>query len=65
MYAIVNRKTGKWLYGTDFRRDPHTQRTSDDIAMTFGTRERAEAEYAKRQCGKTYEVVAVRIEILE
>lgn len=64
MYAIQNKRTFKWLYGTDFTQNPHTQRTSFDRALTFETYEDAEIEYKRRMCGKTYEIVAVRLECL-
>ncbi len=65
MYAIRNKRTWEWVYGTDFRRSPHTQRTSEDKALIFETREDAEIEYKHRMCGKTYEIIAVRLEAIE
>ena len=65
MFAIRNKRTGTWLYGTDYRYMPHKQRTSEDRAQTWETREDAEYEFRHRQCGKDYEVVPVRIEVLE
>ena len=65
MWAIRNKRTRKWLYGTDFRRYPYTQRTSEDKAMTFDEYEDACFEFNRRMCGKSYEVVPVRLEALE
>lgn len=39
MYAIRNKKTGLWLYGTDWRYTPPHQRTSEDRIQTWETRE--------------------------
>lgn len=67
MYAIRNRRTRKWLYGTDrsYSDGKPRQRTSDDRAMLWETYEEARAEYNYRRCGKDYEVVPVRLEALE
>lgn len=67
MYAIRNKRVWptRWVYGTDFTRSPHTQRTSEDKALIFETREEAELEYKRRMCGKTYEIIAVRLEAIE
>lgn len=65
MYAIRNKRTRKWLYGTDFRHYPYTQITSFEQARTWDTYEEACSEFNHRMCGKCYEVVPVRIEALE
>ena len=65
MYAIRNRKTLKWVYGTDFGRFPHTQRTSEDNVMIFETLDQARTEFKRRMCGTSYEIVPVRVEVLE
>lgn len=62
MWAIRNKRTKKWLYGTDFRHVPHTQRTSHEQVLTFEYLEEAEYQFKRRQCGKDYKIVAVRIE---
>ena len=64
-YAIMNKRNGKFLYGTDFRRSPFRQMTSEDIAIIFRTREQAELAMQFRRCGKDYVVVPVRIEELQ
>ena len=65
MYAIRNKRTKKWVYGTDFRRWPHTQFTSEEQALLWDDYEAAAYEFKHRQCGKSYEVVPVRLEALE
>lgn len=72
MYAIRNKRTGLWLYGTDYRyhsagydRPSRRQRTSKERVMTWETRQQAEIEFVARGCGEDYEVVPVRLEALE
>lgn len=65
MYAIINKRTGKYLYGTDFRYFPAHQRTSYDRAALFEDLEMAEYHFKQRHCGKDYKIVAVRLEVLE
>lgn len=61
MYAIRNRKTKKWVYGTDYRYSPRRQRTSFDRALTYEDYDHAKLAFVCRQCGKDYEVVPVVI----
>ncbi len=61
MYAIKNTRTGKWLYGTDYRRSPPTQRTCTERVATFYDEEDALREFRHRKCGKDYRVVKVKI----
>ena len=65
MYAIRNKRTRLWVYGTDFRYYPHRQKTSEDRALIFETYEAAERDFKWREAGKTYEIVPVRLEALE
>ena len=65
MWAIRNKRTRKWVYGTDYRHYPPTQRTSEDKALILETAEEAEAEMRYRRCGKSYEAVPVRLEVLQ
>lgn len=65
MFAIRNKRTGRWVYGTDYRYFPHRQRTSFDRALIFEDRESAELEFKVRSCCKDYEIVPVRLEALE
>ena len=61
MFAIRNKKTKKWVYGTDHRYWPYRQRTSFEQAMTFPDRETAEFTAHIRRCSKDYEVVEVEL----
>lgn len=65
MYAIRNKRTGRWLYGTNYLSFQLRQRTSHDKALIFEDRESSELEFKVRSCGKDYEVVPVRLEALE
>lgn len=57
MYAIRNRRTKKWVYGTDYRYHPYHQRTSKDQAITYDDLEYAEWDFRHRKCGKDYEII--------
>lgn len=61
MYAIRNKRTKKWVYGTDYRYSPRRQRTSFDRALTYENYDRAKLDFIGRQCGKDYEIVTVVI----
>lgn len=61
MYAIKNTRTKKWMYGTDFRRRPRTQRTSSEKAKLFDEEMDALSEFKFRECGKDYKVVQVEL----
>ena len=61
MYAIRNRKTKKWVYGTDYRYSPRRQRTSLNRALTYEDFDHAKFDFKHRQCGKDYEIVSVVI----
>lgn len=65
MYAIRNKRSGRWLYGTNYCYFPRRQRTSHDRALIFEDRESAELEFKVRSCGKDYEIIPVRLEALE
>ena len=67
MYAIRNKRTRKWLYGTDrsYADGKPRQRTSDFRAMLWEHYEDASLAFRLRGCGKDYEVVPVRLEALE
>lgn len=65
MYAIRNKRTRKWMYGTDYTTVPPRQRTSEDKALLFETEQDAQNEFRWRKCGKSYEIVPVRLEALE
>ena len=77
MYAIRNRKTKKWVYGTDFRmKHPrikkreisgknfsHEQKTSFNKALIFGDLIEAQVEFEYRACGHDYEIVEVELKV--
>lgn len=64
-YAIRHKRSGKWVYGTDYRYHPYHQKTSHDKAILFDSYESAHSAYRFRLCGKDYEIVAVKIEEAE
>ena len=60
MFAIQNRKTGKFLYGTDYRYSPPRQRTSLNEMRTYSDLRYAVADYNNRRCGKDYRIVVLK-----
>lgn len=64
MYAIMNIKTGKFVYGTVFRQRRNTraymQCTSKDQMLTYPTQEEAELAFKVRSCGKDYRIVVLK-----
>lgn len=66
MCAIRNKKTNKWVYGTDFRYDPTHQRTSNFRAITYANEFYAESDFKHRQCSQAlYEIVPVELKVVE
>lgn len=65
MYAIQNKRTGKFVFGTDRRYPGNHQRTSYEQALTFDDRWVAEFEFKIRKCGKGYRIVKVELTVLE
>jgi hypothetical protein len=65
MYAIRNKRTKKWLFGTDRRYHPWHQRTAEDRALILPDFDTAKLEFLARQCNKDYEIVPVRLEEIE
>jgi len=61
MYAIINKRTKKWLYGTDYRYSPNHQRTSHERVLVFEDFESAKAEFIVRKCGKDYDIVPIAV----
>ena len=60
MWVIKNRRTGKYVYGTDYDRNgPPVQRTSFNKALTFDNREECELVMRYRRCGRDYKPVEV------
>ena len=64
-YAIRNRKTKKFVTGTDYRYNPPHQITSKDCAYIYEDEDYAIHGKNFRCCGKDYEIVPVRIEAIE
>jgi len=64
MYAIINKKTKKFVTGTDYRYNPRRQFTSRNAALTWGYAFEVETEFLIRGCGEDYEIVDVLIEII-
>jgi len=64
MYAIQNIKTGKFVYGTDYRyRRPgkkHNQRTSKNKMLTYDDYYEAAQDFRSRGCGKDYRIVVLK-----
>ena len=65
MYAIYNKRTKKFLYGTDYRYSPPRQRTSFDDALLFESDFKVKQALKHRRCGKDYVAVRVSISISE
>lgn len=67
MYAIINSKTKKFLYGTNYNYDvsKQRQRTSFDRALIFETECAARLDIKIRKCSKDYKICKVEINILE
>lgn len=63
MYTIQNRKTKKFVYGTDYR-GGYRQRTSCDQMLTFEYLFAAEAALRNRGCGKDYVIVEIEVKVL-
>lgn len=59
-WLIKNRRSGKYVYGTDYRGKPR-QRTSFEKAILYETREECELDMLHRRCGKDYVAKEVRI----
>jgi len=57
VYAIQNIKTGKFVYGTDYRHYPRHQRTSFEQLLTYSEYFFAECDFLSRGCGKDYRIV--------
>ena len=64
MYAIMNIKTGAFVYGTDYRRHynvrTYKQRTSKNKMLTYADLEEAEHAYKVRGCGNDYRIVVLK-----
>lgn len=66
MYVIRNKKTQKFVYGTDYRYSPPHQRTSSDSALTFGNLFSAEFEFRQRRMSHSrYEICKAEIKLID
>ncbi|HEM3710144.1 TPA: hypothetical protein U1D09_000265 [Streptococcus suis] len=63
-FCIMNKRTGKFIYGTDYRYSPPHQRTSDSQALTYSSKLKATLELEERGCGREYVVVQVSLEVV-
>lgn len=57
MFAIQNRRTGKFVYGTDYRYYPRHQRTDFERMLTYDEYCFAECDFLSRGCSKDYRIV--------
>lgn len=60
MFAIQNIKTGKFVWGTDYRYSPPRQRTSFNQALTYDKLAFAKSDFVHRRCGKNYRIVCLK-----
>lgn len=60
MFAIQNQRTGKFMFGTDYRYNPPQQRTSIDEMRTYHDLRGAVLDYNNRKCGKDYRIVVLK-----
>lgn len=63
----MNIKTGKFVYGTDYRKGTNAknnrtfnQRTSKNKMLTFADKEEAEQAFKVRGCGNDYRIVVLK-----
>jgi len=62
MYAIRNKKTKQWIYGTDYHYNPPHQRTSFDRAVTYESLEYALLDFKLRKCTDNYKITPVQLQ---
>lgn len=60
-YAIRNRRTKKFVRGTDYRYHPPHQITSECSGFVYENYEEAMMDLRSRRCGAEYEVIPVKI----
>ena len=60
-YAIKNVRTGRFVYGTDYRYNPPHQRTSSFRALVFDDFGSAQLARQLRKCTSYYKIVPVEI----
>lgn len=61
-WMIRNKKTGKFVSGTDYRyHPPHQITDSSRRVLLYGNKSQAENDFRYRQCGVNYEIVGVEV----
>lgn len=60
MFAIQNRKTGKFVYGTNYCYYPRHQRTDFERMLTYDEYSFAESDFLSRGCSKDYRIVELK-----
>ena len=66
MFAIINRKTGKFICGTDYRYNPPHQITSDERLITYQSEKAAELDLRCRRASHSkYRIVKIEVKVLE
>lgn len=60
MFTIINTRTGKFLFGTDYRYHPPRQRTSDNQMVTYETLQAAKHDFLHRRCGRDYKIACLK-----
>ena len=65
IYAIQNKRTKRFYFGTDYRFEPPRQRTDPEFAKLFYTKDSAEVEFKVRKINREYKIVPVKIEIIK
>jgi hypothetical protein len=60
MFAIMNIKTGKFVYGTNYNYVPPRQRTSKNKMLTYADLEEVEQAFKNRGCGNDYRIVVLK-----
>ena len=64
MYAILNTKTKKFVYGTDKSNGwSFDQRESSEQMITYSDPEIAKIDFRRRGCGDEYKIAKVSINI--
>ena len=61
MWAIKNKHTNEWVYGTCFGYPKNTQRTSNEKAMLFEDEREVLTEFERRDCGGDFEICEVKL----
>ena len=65
MFAIQNKRTAQFVFGTDYRFHPPRQRTSMNKLCTYESAAEANADRLNRRCGRDYVVVEIEVRVVE